>query len=197
MAAKGNLMSDQQRFRSAIAVAILTVWTKPIIGQQDTRPVVEVRVLNQAEMAADVLSRAKEGVVRLFRETGIDVIWIDTAPETTTNRFSVQVILRHKGPTPVLGTTFSGTHDRCGTVFVYQDHVLQVALQREQDVAGILAYTIGHEMGHLLLAHPAHSAAGVMRASWDANDLWHIASGSLHFTAEQATAIHARLSSCC
>jgi len=190
-------MSDHQRFRSAIAAIVLTVWTKSIIGQEGTRPVVEVRVVNPVEMGADVLSRAKESVSRLFRETGVDVIWIDTSPGTATNRFSVQVILRHKGPTSVLGTTFSGTHDPCGTVFVYTDSILQVAHEREQDVAGILAYTIGHEIGHLLLAPPAHSESGLMRANWNAEDLWHIANGSLHFTAEQATAIHAKLSSCC
>jgi hypothetical protein len=193
MAARGNVMSNDQRFRSAIAVTILTVLTKSIIGQEGRRPVVEAHVFDQAEMSSKVLSHAKESISQLFRETGVDVIWVDTPPGTATPRFSVQIILRRKGPTPALGTTVGGSHDRGGTAFVYKDRVLDAAHEREQDVAEILAYAIGHEMGHLLLAHPAHSAAGAMRATWDGDDFRHIATRSLRFTPEQAMAIRAKL----
>jgi hypothetical protein len=36
-----------------------------------------------------------------------------------------------------------------------------------------------------------------MRPQWDADDLRHIASGSLKFTAVQAKAIRAKVSTCC
>jgi hypothetical protein len=61
----------------------------------------------------------------------------------------------------------------------------------------VLAYAIAHEIGHLLLPEPAHSPFGIMRADWDGDDLRHIASGSLQFTAGQADAIRAKVSGCC
>jgi hypothetical protein len=52
-------------------------------------------------------------------------------------------------------------------------------------------------MGHVLLPYPAHSDIGIMRSGWDGDDLRHIASMSLLFSATQAAAIRVKLSGCC
>jgi hypothetical protein len=57
----------------------------------------------------------------------------------------------------------------------------------------VLAHAMAHEVGHLLLLY-GHSAAGLMRADWDGEDLRLAVRGQLKFTAEQAAAIRARLS---
>jgi hypothetical protein len=96
-----------------------------------------------------------------------------------------------------MGTAIGEIHETGGSAFVFYDRVLTSAHDREQDVARVLAYAMAHEMGHLLLPPPAHSPVGIMRSEWDSDDLRHIASGSLQFTALQANAIRAKASGCC
>jgi len=97
----------------------------------------------------------------------------------------------------VLGTTIGDVHETSGTAFVFYDRVLKSVHERQQNVSRVLAYAMAHEMGRLLLPHPAHSSSGIMRPQWDGDDLRHIASGSLQFTAVQAKAIRAKVSTCC
>ena len=56
------------------------------------------------------------------------------------------------------------------------------------DTVIVLAHAMAHEVGHLLLPH-GHSDTGLMRADWDADDLWSAANGELNFTAGQAESI--------
>ena len=75
--------------------------------------------------------------------------------------------------------------------------MLQSAHEGRQDVASVLTYATAHETGHLLLPSPAHSPWGIMRADWDDDDLRHISTGVLQFTAPQAAAIRVNASTCC
>jgi hypothetical protein len=96
----------------------------------------------------------------------------------------------------VMGIAIGDTHETGGSALIYYDCVLRSAHEREQDVARVLGYAMAHEMGHLVLPRSAHSPSGIMRPAWDGDDR-HIASGSLQFTAEQASAIRVKLSGCC
>ncbi len=60
------------------------------------------------------------------------------------------------------------------------------------DAAILLAHAMAHEIGHLLLPD-GHSASGLMRADWSADDLHDAVRGELNFTPEQADVIRARL----
>ena len=50
--------------------------------------------------------------------------------------------------------------------------------------AHTLAYTIAHEIGHLLLPVEPHSPAGIMRCSWELEDFKHMINGELSFGPE-------------
>jgi len=133
-------------------------------------------------------------------EAGIGVTWMDPAAVEPAGAFAIQLLIRTRainGSGSVMGTTIGDAHETGGSAFVYYDRVLQSAHEREQDAARLLAYAIAHEMGHLLLPPPAHSPSGIMRPEWDGDDLRHIASGSLQFTAVQVNAIRAKVSGCC
>jgi hypothetical protein len=163
-------------------------------------PSIAVVAYNQAEIPADTLARAKTEIVRIYGGTGVGVTWMDPAAVEPAGSFAIQLLLRPRavnGSGSVMGTTIGEAHETNGSAFVYFDRVLRSAHERRQDVAGVLAYAMAHEMGHLLLPSPAHSPSGIMRPEWDGDDLRHIASGSLQFTAAQAKAIRDKASGCC
>jgi hypothetical protein len=163
-------------------------------------PSIAVVAFNQAGVANDTLARAKTEVTRIFGEAGVDVIWMDPAAVESAGAFAIQILVRTRavdGAGSIMGTALGDTHETGGSALVYYDCVLRSAHERKQDVARLLGYAMAHEMGHLVLPRSAHSPSGIMRPAWDGDDLRHVASGSLQFTAVQASAIRVKLSGCC
>jgi hypothetical protein len=169
-------------------------------AQPAGRPSVAVVAYNQAGVAADILTRAKIEIARIYGEAGVEVIWMDPAAVEPAGRFAMRLLLRPHAVNAsglVMGTAIGDVHNTGGSAFVFYDRVLQSAHERRQDVAGVLAYAVAHEMGHLLLPSPAHSELGIMRADWDGDDLRRISTGVLQFTAVQMSAIRVKASTCC
>jgi hypothetical protein len=50
----------------------------------------------------------------------------------------------------------------------------------------LLAYTLAHEMGHLLLSSAGHSSSGIMTLQWDLRKIRLACTGSLSFLPEQS-----------
>lgn len=163
------------------------------------QPSVAVVAYNQAGVSADTLARAKAEVARIYGEAGVDVIWVDPASGEPNGTFKVRLLIRRaiNVPESVMGSVAGDVHETDGLASVFYDRVLRSARGRQQNVAGVLAYAMAHEMGHLLLPHPAHSASGIMRPDWDGDDLRHIANGSLRFAVAQAVAIRVKAAACC
>ena len=61
------------------------------------------------------------------------------------------------------------------------------------DASQLLGHVMAHELGHLLLPHGAHSAAGLMRPALDRAQVRAAIAGLLTFTPDQAALIRARL----
>jgi hypothetical protein len=159
------------------------------------RPTIVVAAYNQADVAADVLARAKIEISRIVGSAGVDVAWMDTAAVAPMTSFAIQLLIRPRavsGPQSVMGTALGDAHGIGGSAMVFYDRVLRSAHEREQDVAGVLAYAMVHEIGHLLLPPPAHTSSGIMRAAWDGDDLRHMASGAMQFTPTQQAAIRVK-----
>lgn len=165
-----------------------------------TRPSIAVVAYNQAAAADEVVARAKVVIARIYDAAGIDVIWIEPSAAAPPDRFAVRLLIRPRAigaMESVMGTAIGDLHESGGAAFVFYDRVLESAHLRHQDVAGVLAYAMAHEMGHLLLPAPAHAESGIMRPSWDGDDLRHIADGSMRFTPLQQAAIRAKATTCC
>jgi hypothetical protein len=173
-----------------------------IAGRADaaSRPSIVLVVYDQAGVAPATLTRAKLEVGRIVDDAGVDVIWIAPAAAEPANTFAIRLLIRRRdvGATvSAMGTAIGDVHESGGTAFVFFDQVLRSAHGGKHDAGSVLAYAMAHEMGHLLLPGPAHAESGIMRPSWDGDDLRHIADGSMQFTPVQQRAIRAKASTCC
>jgi hypothetical protein len=62
----------------------------------------------------------------------------------------------------------------------------------DADLPVFLGCVIAHELGHLLLGHPGHSATGVMQPRWGHFQIHQALTGNLLFTHQQETRIQAQ-----
>jgi hypothetical protein len=70
--------------------------------------------------------------------------------------------------------------------------ILDRVLQYHEDMSRmmLLAYVLTHEIAHVLEQVSRHSTEGIMKAKWDAHDLWNIEWRSLPFATEDVEMIH-------
>jgi hypothetical protein len=177
-----------------------------------SRPGIVVLVYNYAAVSPSTMSRAREKVNRLYRETGVEIEWLDPLADAryrinpTSNPsqpFTVQILIRSRRPSrgPSMPESVMGealpTDENGGTLSVFYDQMLRVARRYNQPLADILGLAVAHEMGHLLLPAHAHSNTGIMRAEWGAVDIRRGVDGSLAFTSDQAALIRAKVDGCC
>lgn len=88
------------------------------------------------------------------------------------------------------------TEDQPGQfAYVFYSHVRDFVHKNDliEHKARILGLAIAHEMGHLLLPHNTHSDTGIMRATWDREDLKRGANGKLVFSEKEAQLIRSGL----
>jgi hypothetical protein len=100
-------------------------------------PSIAAVAYNQAGLDADTLARAKSEVMRIYREAGVDVTWMDPATVESASAFAIQLLVRLRAVNAsgsVMGRAIGGTHETGGLAFVYYDCVLRSAHEREQDV---------------------------------------------------------------
>jgi hypothetical protein len=61
------------------------------------------------------------------------------------------------------------------------------------DAEVVLAHTMAHEIGHLLLGSNSHASQGIMRPTWDERDIHLAKTGVLGFTDAQAERMQAQV----
>jgi hypothetical protein len=149
-----------------------------------------VAIHNGAAVPETTLNLAKREVERIFEGASVTVAWVSAIEPGT---FGIHVTLRRLpggGPGALapsaLGTTVGEDHRLGGSSFVFYERVLKFAHDHRRSVDVILAYTIAHELGHVLLPGPAHTPAGLMKAEWSDDDIRHLASDPAAFTPVQA-----------
>ena len=168
---------------------------------QESAPVrLSVVLHNQAELTGNDLGDAKRIIDGIFRHAGIEIGWHDRSPEPREQPpFLVSVLIRRRdakwapNQRPVMGLALDSDRRR-GVTMIFYEAIAGVARHYNQAVVDLLAITIAHEIGHLLLPHPAHATSGVMRAEWEGDDLRHAVHEQLRFTAAQAERIRVKLS---
>ncbi len=199
-------MRRHARSRSAVFVAAIIAWTETAAGAQDDLPALTVHAYNYAAVPAATLRDARNTVIRIYREAGVDLRWIDRPADpaegsgdtTSACLFSVRIFIREKREaaspsTPaVLGTAFEAS-DGGGTLWVWYRQVVRMARQYGQPLGQVLALAVAHEVGHLVLPHHGHSSTGIMRALWGGDDIRHAVVGGMRFTAEQAAIMRSKV----
>jgi len=186
-------------------VIVHVAWTTAqgsMKGTASAPAIVHVRLHDQANVQAGQLQQAKAELTRICLDAGARIEWLRGTPPRSTERFTIQLIVRRTGAgvvedPHVMGTVLGREHEQRGTAFVFYEPVLRLVHAREREVAQVLGYAMAHEIGHLLLPAPAHSSTGIMHEGWDTDDLRRIVSGALTFTPAQDVLIRAKLDSCC
>ena len=169
-------------------------------------------VYNNSQIEQETLIQAEFEVAKIFRKIGIETLWRDATLSSKEQGKPVDHQSFHSS-TPQLTIIISPRlvwerldisnqvlgfallrEDRA---YVFSDRVEHM-VQRQVEAffdgktrwlankAQILGVAMAHEVGHLLLGSNAHSPTGIMRASWNRDDLRYAAVGYLLFTPQQA-----------
>jgi hypothetical protein len=149
-----------------------------------------VVLVNEDVVPDAVVARARAEVTRIYSQIGVDIVWVVDPDEGSRVRV---VKLTNWEPddrsrtATALGVTVAGERSR--RAYVIWPRVQNVAWRSAVGLDAMLAVAIAHEIGHILLPHNAHGKRGLMRESWDANDLRLAAAGLLGFSRESAVKI--------
>ncbi|MDP2996993.1 MAG: hypothetical protein Q8N47_05850 [Bryobacterales bacterium] len=96
-----------------------------------------------------------------------------------------------------LGMALPGGEQGLGSLaYIYFHRIQKLARLVERHTRTeevILGHAVAHEIGHLLLNTPMHSAAGIMHVPWEGTDLARALEGGLVFTPAEAAQMQANL----
>jgi hypothetical protein len=186
-------------------------------GLPDRSLTVTIHFQNCAGVDEKALAEAGKVVTEIFRKAGVESRWDDgtliseTRPESPIAKIAqglsqlsniwVNIYPRSMAegfglPSNVMGFA-PGTERNRTVVDVFYNRVEAVYQKQTKarlrgvnaTMTQILAHVIAHEIGHVLLNIPSHSATGIMRGDWDLKDLSDAAYGYLVFTPQQAEVI--------
>jgi hypothetical protein len=169
----------------------VTVNGRPATAQDAASVVVAIH--DSSGVDTDVLEAAKTRASAVFARAGVAVDWSGADAG-----FRVQVLLRPRnahaapGQAQIMGVALAAD-ERRAALSLFLDAVTEVARRYGAPVSEVLGIALAHEMGHVLLPPPSHSADGIMQATWEGDDLRHALLGELSFTVHQAAQMQDRL----
>lgn len=168
-------------------------------------PKITVHVYNYARVPHRTLARAGHEARRLFLKVPIETEWLDSQVSES-ERPGITLCEHSLGPAHVVvnilpysvAEGFESHDDDLGVALVPVDgdfgSCAYIFYSRIKDSAhrtgvgemSLLAYTLAHEVGHLLLGLNSHSATGLMSGKWSLKDLQSVECGRLDFTLLQS-----------
>ena len=179
--------------------------TGPVHGKELAQKI-RIHLYDQAQVPSDTLHFALAEANRVYKAAGIELIWerpaagaeeaqgtdMSSRPGESNTRSHVAVRIIRGMP----GNCFPGAlgyalpHARAGAnVSIFFDRVETFSAQFIVASYVVLGDAMAHEIGHVLLRSPEHSAGGLMRARWDPNTWRMAASGLLSFDKTQVRRI--------
>jgi hypothetical protein len=194
--------------RLSLVFAMLSVFlpfSESAFAGPEPTPTVNIRLYNYAHVSPPILIAAEREADKILGAADVHPVWADCLEkETSVERNelcdrgwgadtpSVRLLSGHVtkqfqdfefgfAAIPVLAT-------------VSYDHVARRAFRDDiaSELPTILGCVIAHELGHLLLRDPNHSATGIMQAAWGHDQIRHALTGRLRFTAQQSNLIRER-----
>lgn len=107
---------------------------------------------------------------------------------------AVRIVAKSKqGTSDVFGEAFLSAEGTGCYSDVFYDRAVSLNSDWHVSLTDILGNVMAHELGHLLLGSNSHTATGIMRARWQAEELRRAGEGSLLFNAEQAERMRGKL----
>jgi hypothetical protein len=172
------------------------------------RPAVQVEVYDYADMTPGAVHKVLALTQEILTGAGVSirVIFCRPNPEAACGSQSVGtrlLVIRvapggpKKGDSvlrPPLGLSIVGPEG--GTyASIFLARVRDAAAEANVPRDLVLAYAIGHEVGHLLLGADAHSAQGLMKATWGREDYEAMYQCRFHFNHDQSRQLSTRYGS--
>lgn len=166
----------------------------------EPNPTIGIRVDDRNGQCAASLARAQSIAGDIYMQAGVTLQWI--IDDTTTVNRTLTVIITTSAMAPA-GLTRDATGvaptpgdgSRGTTAFIFSDRVAEFAKAHRLAESDVLASALAHEIGHLLLPPNAHTANGIMRASWRPAFFPPKAPGVAGFPPEQARLLRLRVQS--
>jgi hypothetical protein len=162
-------------------------------AQKEAMPELTLSLQNVAQIPAAEADEAKEILVRIYRFAGIDLHWKDVDADIT-------VIFRpppHPRAIPDSGFALGyapRSKLKAGRIaFVLADRTADTARGLGMEHYVLLAITMAHEVGHLLLPDGSHAVNGIMRGDWTQSDYQKARLGQLLFTEAEGRLMRAEL----
>jgi hypothetical protein len=173
-------------------------------GEAARSPRITVRFFNYAQLSANTLNEARDRVTAIYHRTGLAIDWVECP-------VGGQDPSGFPACTEVLDTTHLFLHllpqaskmtklERAGEALlgarmanIYWNRVCQQPAWLQVEPERILAHTIAHEVGHLLLGSNSHSPTGIMAGKWNREELIIIPHFGLSFTTQQSQFIRAEV----
>jgi hypothetical protein len=204
-------MSRSVRYPLILGSIVMASVRLFLAGTAEPNLTIAVRVYNLAHVSAPTLAQAEKVATRIFREVGIDTVWLECPP-------SASDVQRFAGCQPNLGPMYLNLRliprfDSVGAGFrrtdlgfaspskeegvyasIFYHRVQQIARTGPASEPQILGHAIAHEIGHLLLGSNSHSSTGIMRAQWRRDDLRRATVQLLRFTQEERERMRADVS---
>ena len=165
---------------------------------RDKKPA-DVTVYVKGSTLGPVYLTARGTVTWMFARIGVRVAWHDGVQAQgapLTSPVTVQVEFADRAQAGVSKEALARAlpfGDHSGAITVMYDRIQFVANGSSRE-APLLAHVLAHELGHVLERTDAHSAAGVMKAHWDGEDLDAMERKPLEFTPRDVAMIRDRLS---
>ena len=192
---------------------ILAISGPALAGQRSSRapepallPLkITVHVYNYARVPHRTLARAGQEARRLFLKVPIETEWLDSQLSES-ERPRITLCEHFLGPAHIivnilpyfmaegvepqydgLGVALAPADGDFGScAYIFYSRISDFAHRTSVGEVPLLAYTLAHEVGHLLLGLNSHSATGVMGGKWSLKDLQRAECGWLDFTPLQS-----------
>jgi hypothetical protein len=166
----------------------------PAAGQPT--PAMTLKVWNEAHLDDQMLLKTRKEVTSILGRAGVSLVWADcvagfaswTSKDPCMHDDDFQLSITADKP-PNATPDKAGFSEVGGSATVYYPTVASRARYFFMDASQILAATIAHELGHLILGANAHTPEGVMRTDWGPEQFKLIGAGKLVFSRDQAKLI--------
>ena len=166
-----------------MVAAAATAWA----GEKGAEPGKTVKVCVDPSGDGVNIRSAQAMASKHFAKIGVTIDWRELR-DCMDDRNSLQITLSYDTPPNQLpgslayALPYEGRH-----LVVFYDRVLQ---SDPNLVTRLLAYTMAHEITHILEGITRHSKRGIMKAHWDREDRFQIALGNLEFASEDVDLIY-------
>jgi hypothetical protein len=203
-----------RKFQICSTVTLVTIASSGIAQTPattaPTRPEVTISVYDYAHVPAEFLAAAEGDARRIFRQVGVDTVWINCLPNeekielptcysVDATHLMMKILPRAinahvRDRKDVLGDALVDEKGVGFYAYAFYDSVQKLAEEHRLGHT-LLGNVLGHEIGHLLLGSRSHTVSGIMSAHWNGDELRRISEGTMFFTPSQSRMLRDRVDS--